>query len=153
MNNSHHQICFSKYSWLPALFILLSSCTNGTSNDGANHARAGQYVKLIIAYRQDSVKVIDSIPIDINHFTAEDAMKSAAANNKLTYKSKAGQHGMIAAIDGYSADGGKKYWWMCINDTCASVSYEDAVTLPGSSVTWHYVADGKQPCKYCNTNN
>lgn len=140
--------------------MLIAACggrnTPGGNTDTTKTVQAQQvqaYVKLTIVYRADSVKVIDSIPVTGSKITVKDAMDAAMKQNRLTYDTKAGQHGMIDAIDGWHNDGAKKYWWLCLNDTCASAGFEDQQATPGSNIAWHYVTDGKQPCKNCSFNN
>jgi|GEM_PF-3831342 len=146
---------YSLLAWLPALLLLLGSCcgSNGSCNKPGS-VNGGGYVKLTIMYKADSSKVIDSISVAAGKKSSvKDIMEAAVQQKKLTYQSKAGQHGMIDAIDGMHTNGAKQYWWLCINDTCASAGFEDQAAMPGSTITWHYVTDGKQPCKFCSYNN
>ncbi len=145
---------YSLLAWLPALWLLLGSCSNNnTSYTKAGAASGGGYVRLAIAYKTDSSKVIDSIPVTGKKNTVKEIMEAAVQQKKLVYETKAGQHGMIDAIDGLHTNGTKQYWWLCINDTCAAAGFEDQQATPGSTITWHYVTDGKQPCKFCSYNN
>ncbi len=140
--------------------LFLCSCSNNNNTVGSKAdtitttqaAQSQAYVKLAIMYRADSSKVIDSIPVT-GKTSVKEVMEAASKQNKLTYETKAGQHGMIDAIDGWHTNGTKQYWWLCVNDTCAAAGFEDQQATPGSTIAWHYVTDGKQPCKHCSYNN
>jgi hypothetical protein len=149
------------YTVFAGVLLFLGSCKNNSNKSGngadstvnAQQQSVQAYVKLAIMYRADSLKLIDSIPVKGDKISVKDAMEVAVQQKKLAYETKAGQHGMIEGIDGWRNDGAKKYWWLCVNDTCAAAGFEDQKALPGSTIAWHYVTDGKQPCKNCSYNN
>jgi hypothetical protein len=151
-------IKFIVCTYLAATAFCMCSCGNVDRNgkvaskDSVQVVEAQAYVKLAIVYKADSSKIIDSIPIKEGRTSVKDVMETLAKNKRLIFETKAGQHGMIDAIDGWRTIGTRQYWWLCVNDTCASAGFEDQVVAPGSTIAWHYVRDDKQPCKNCSFN-